>query len=259
MKTKLAVSVLLAVFAALPLAVVADATITFPKDDAGMAAYVKLNQLSQVNFDNACQSLFENAAPSGQTYMIGTKNYSATDDGTNKVEFHIYLGTDGWLVVYLLRNQNPSRIVNWQSGHPLSETLLKIATEDAIDKIGASVAETMKYYDFSNPDATKMTLIRETVEPGQTADDFSVTVPGNLYRASYSLASFGGAYNSQTVFASLYMDNNQFVDKITDTPIIWGDYDESIFTAQTSHTVILNKRNDNTTARVTTLLFYKPI
>ena len=192
--SKLVLTAIAGLFAILPALATAqtDAT-TFPVDQAGMAAYVKLDSISQTNFDNAKQSLFDQVETAGSTYLIGTKQYSVDGSDQNKINFHIYLGANGWLVAYLLNTEEPTRIVNWNTGAALSDTLLKTAIEDAISKIGATAANPVAYYDFAFPDAQKMTLTRENVngDNGVFTKNFTVLVPGTVYQASYSLKSDG--------------------------------------------------------------------
>lgn len=235
---------------------------TFPADKAGMAAYVKLDPLTETNFDNAKASLFDSVESFGETYMIGLKEYSVDGPNYNKLNFRIYLGTNGWLVVYLLKDQEPSRIVNWRRDAAtgkfvsLSDTLLKFAIENAISKIGAPAVTSVEYYNFAYPDAKKMTLTRENIYNGEPiTDDFTVLVPGTLYLASYALASIGGAQNTWSEAVGAYIDNKK-INGIGDIPFIYGNYLAADFTAGVSHTIRLDKRNDDYPASIVTMLFY---
>lgn len=245
------------------------AATTFPVNEAGIAAYVKLDSISQTNFDRARQSLFDSVESFGDTYMIGVKEYSidGIDGGPyNKVNLHMYLGADGWLVVYLLKTEEPSRIVNWRADAatgklvPLSDTLLKFAIEDATSKIGASALTSAAYYDFAQPEATKMTMIREIIEKGgqESSDEFTVLVPGTLQQASWATKCFDCAINSWDAAATLYVDNNYAAGEVS-TSFDYGDYDNAMLGGNKSHAIRLDRRSgsDDYVGAVT-LLLYSP-
>ena len=139
----------------------------FPQDQAGIAAYVKLEGVSQTSFDTALDDFFDSTEPSDSTCMIGVKGYLVDDQpydpyAYNKTDIHVYLGVDGWLAAYLLKDDPAAKIVNWRPGAELKDTLLKVALEDAIAKLGAAPIGEIKYHDFSAPASSKMTLVKES-------------------------------------------------------------------------------------------------
>ncbi len=151
---------------------------TFPVDEAGIAAYVKVDNINDID-RNALAEAFKTIEKSGESYVIGKVPV------TNKP--HLYVGLDGWIVAYFLKEEHASKI----AGGPKTTTL-----EEAIDymceKIGATCSTDIKYYDFEFPEANKLTLI---VENGKS-DSFYVTVPGTLYEASYRFQIIGPCYCS---------------------------------------------------------------
>jgi hypothetical protein len=254
---KLILTAIIGLFAFLPLLAEAQTnSTTFPVDQAGMAAYVKLDSISETNFDNAKQSLFDQVETAGSTYLIGTKQYSIDGSEQKKVNFHIYLGADGWLVVYLTKDQEPSRMVNWHTGTALSDTLLKSVIEDAIQKIGAAASKPFAYYDFAFPDAQKMTMVRENVngDNGVYTKRFTVLVPGTIYQASYSLKCDGLSKPSNYTFGSLQI-GDQVVNDMTTSPLVYGIYGNALFTANQSHTIQLNQGYTDPLSGATLILY----
>lgn len=240
-----------------------NAASAFPADAAGLAAYVKLSAISQDTFDRARQSLFESVESAAATYMIGVKKYSndGVSNGYDQTVFHIYLGADGWLAVYLLKDQFPGQIANWREGAGLSDTMLKYAVDDALQKIGAAAAEPLKYYNFAYPDAKKMTFVRETMNKGDQiySDDFSVLIPGTFYQGSYGIKCFDCAIRSWNEMGmNLYVDNSLFVGKPYEA-FLYGNYDGVLFGDNKSHTVSLSRRSyvDDKVSGFT-VLFYSP-
>jgi hypothetical protein len=250
-----------ALFCFLAISPAVNAATTFPKNEAGIAAYVKLAPLSQTNFDNARRLLFDSASASS-TYMIGIESYNAAEQNQtykDSIDFHIYLGTNGWLVAYLLKDETPSKIVNWNAGQPLSNTMLKAVIEDAIQKIGATASSSIQYYDFFHPEANKMTLVREnlTAETASTTNDFNVTVPGTLYQASWAI-NCDEAIGSSYADATTVLLDNSTAGYSAAKPIVYGNYDLRSFIANIDHKITLKRRSDsNYKTSAATLLIYK--
>lgn len=152
-----------------------DTSITFPVDEAGIAAYVKLDSVDQAKIIQAA-NVFSSFESGGDDYVIG-------DVELVEMHPHIYLGLDGWIVAYFLKGEESSRIVNWDQGE-LSETILKNAIDKVATAIGTgySVSD-LKYYDFSHPQANKLSIIKKHTGG---SGSFSVLVPGTIYEAAYT-------------------------------------------------------------------------
>jgi len=166
----------------LPVFVKADTSTTFPVDQAGIAAYVKVDNINNVDI-NTIGNAFHSIEASGESYIIGTVE---VQNEVNPSYPHLYIGLDGWLVAYYLKTEEASRMMQWKNyvkGSIATNTL-----KDAIDYIcgqtGLTYSADLKYYDFEFPDANKLTLVaeRSTYPP----NDFYVTVPGDNLRSSLS-------------------------------------------------------------------------
>lgn len=153
-------------------------TTTFPVEEAGIAAYVRLDNIENIDleaFANACDSIKE----LGENYIVGTIKIE------NFLGFnypHIYVGADGWIVAYYLKTEEASRIMQWKgyAAGSINTTILKDAIDYITQMVGVTYSTPIKYYDFEFPEATKMTIVVDR-------NDFYVTVPGALYEASYGL------------------------------------------------------------------------
>lgn len=160
---------------------------TFPVDEAGIAAYVKLDSVDISDLTEAL-NFYHSIEKQEETYIIGTMEVAneSPKGGQWSNYPHLYIGLDGWVVAYYLNTEGASRIMQWKGYTPgaISTTTL----EDAIDimsaHIGVTYSTLIKYYDFRFPEANKLTLIAETVVTGSNC--FSVTIPGTLYEGSYS-------------------------------------------------------------------------
>lgn len=238
-------------------------TLGFPSEEAGIAAYVKLQSINQATFDQARQNLFDYVESCGDTYMIGVKGYSATGEyikgvAQNKIDVRLYLGANGWLAAYLKKDEAASRIVNWRDGALLQETLLKIALEDAMAKINVLPAGEAQYHDFANPGALKMTMVKESIAPNETdasgivsSKNFSVLIQGTFKKLSWAMKSIGGYCTMGTGIkpASFSVDNDSIVSGGC-SEFTYSDYTGTIFNDQKSHIVRVGKNQEQPYADV---------
>ena len=231
----------------------------FPQDQAGIAAYVKLTGVNQTSFDTALDDFFDSTEPSGDTYMIGVKGYLVDDQPYdpynyqyNKTDIHFYLGVDGWLAAYLLKDDPAAKIVNWRPGAELKNTLLEIALEDAIGKLGAAPAGEIKYHDFSAPASSKMTLVKES-SPANDQDsegnpinynEFSAMMKGTLNRFSWSVEGVGTSCggHSWIMPVDLFIEGSSPIARAGCPGFSYGDIPAlGIFNDQKSHIVRMSK------------------
>ena len=253
---RLFAAVCAAVFLSILFALPAQAA--FPQDQAGIAAYVKLTGVSQTSFDTALDDFFDSTEPSGDTYMIGVKGYLVDDQpydpyAYNKTDIHFYLGVDGWLAAYLLKDDPAAKIVNWRPGADLKDTLLKVALEDAIAKLGAAPTGEIKYHDFSAPASSKMTLAKES-SPANDQDsggnpinynEFSAMMKGTLNRFSWSVEGVGtscGGHSWMTP-VDLFIEGGDPIGGAGCSRFTYGEYiyAPEKFNDQKSHIVRMSK------------------
>lgn len=232
----------------------------FPQDQAGIAAYVKLSGVNQTSFDTALDDFFDSTEPSDNTCMIGVKGYLVDDQPYdpynyqyNKTDIHFYLGVDGWLAAYLLKDDPAAKIVNWRPGAELKDTLLKVALEDAIAKLGAAPTGEIKYHDFSAPASSKMTLAKES-SPANDQDsggnpinynEFSAMMKGTLNRFSWSVEGVGtscGGHSWMTP-VDLFIEGGDPIGGAGCSRFTYGEYiyAPEKFNDQKSHIVRMSK------------------
>ena len=226
----------------------------FPVDKAGIAAYVKLDvpadQMYKVLTDALSYYSNKETPETNQYYVIGVMKIEDKvqigSPNQNKVWFeypHLYIGLDGWMVAYYLKDEEPSRIMQWEGYTPgsITTTTLKEAIDEMCQDLGVNYSGEPKYYDFAYPQATKMTLVAETAPGGKNAgsNSFSVTIPGTLYQASYMTFMHCG-YSSCTM--KLDIDGNTVVSKYSssansDSFLEYGDYPLDLLTPNVPHLI----------------------
>ena len=161
------ISVLAAVFLCLFMAGTASATdgTTFPVDDAGIAAYVKVSESIdlQATMNNLLPHISDVIEVNPTYFIVNVTN----DD--NQIT-HLYVGADGWVIPYYLRTENVSKIVRWNitsSLDPTPKNVTKMTTlEEVISKTCAAIGvdyetikSNIKFYDFEHPNANRMMIV----------------------------------------------------------------------------------------------------
>ncbi|MEM4648278.1 MAG: hypothetical protein QXO12_03160 [Candidatus Pacearchaeota archaeon] len=253
---------LLGILITLPKVAKEESSTTFPVEKAGIAAYVRLDNIENIDlraFANACDSIEELK----ENYIIGTVKVENAV-GTN--EPHIYVGGDGWIVAYYLKDEPSAKVMQWKgyTTGTISTTILKDAIDQITKKVGVNYSDPIKYYHFKFKDANKMTLIAET--QGREPNDFYVTVPGTLYEASYGvLMKNGCSSGSECRILQLKIDDKTVYKSYHGCSWSWsppfstyGYYDLSDFEpGVTHHIVFYNGCAGWTETETVTALIYK--
>jgi hypothetical protein len=233
-----------------------ETTTTFPVGEAGIAAYVKLDSVTIEDLTEALNHYYTREKQT-ETYVIGTvevvnkfwKNYP-----------HLYISLDGWMVAYYLKDEEASKIMQWKDYTPgsITTTTLKDVIDFMAESIGVTYSTEVKYYNFEFPEANKMTLIAETLPQstlGYCKNGFSVTVPGTLYEASYSIYAVHWGYDTRRM--NLNMDNEIiFTTEVTQSEEFYGFYDLTDFEVNVPHFIELSRYNCNGEGAATVLIYH---
>ena len=185
---------------------------TFPVDEAGIAAYVNIGPIEAQKLTEAA-NFFTKLEKVGEDYVIGTYNINGI------FEPHVYVGLDGWVVSYYLKNEESSRIVqlNTVFGDPsyiedMSNTnLLRTITDLNLALYDtASRVEDVKYYNFAYPAAKKMVVIRKDRITGKGEASFQLSVPATIYEASWAVDP---RWRDSQMQQKLFLDGNLILDQ----------------------------------------------
>jgi len=193
--------VLAAVFMSLFIAGNASAT-TFPVDEAGISAYVKVSD--SIDLHGAMDNLLPHIAEVlevNPTYFIVTVT---NDDNQNT---HLYVGADGWVIPYYLGTEEVSRAVRWNVASdedPTPEEVTSMTTlEEVISKTCdaagidyETIKSGIKFYDFEHPNADRMIFAVDIVSDLQS-DFFYMGIPPEVTvkECSFSNYIFGEGWS----------------------------------------------------------------
>ena len=201
MNIKFKILTSIALICTLLLAGSASAAVDFPADEAGFAAYVKASPSIDLN---DTKSAFASIERETEDYIIGTVDITWHSEEKRP---HIYVSKDGWIVAYYPKDRSAGWIFPWYeyAGGPLSSTTLSKALGIVANAVGGTT-NGLKYYDFRNPDASKMMIIIEST--GGT-EFYTLTVP-----TSYSLYAVDWSHYSSTQcsngYSYVYLDGASF-------------------------------------------------
>ena len=166
-------------------------SITFPVNEAGIAAYTKVSSISVEDLFYVGDELIK----SGESFIIVKVNVPVTEEDL-KIPVNVYIGLDGWIVAYLSRGEPVAKIMQWRNFRGMIESnVLKDAIEIVCQQMNRSYSHPIKYYNFEFPEATQLTLIAERTGRIESdggsqfirQNDFYVTVPRIPYEVSFEL------------------------------------------------------------------------
>lgn len=162
---------------------------TFPVDEAGIAAYV---EAKNITVEKLSKVPFETIEKRDETFVYGKIQKYILGEGEAP---HVYIGLDGWIVAYFLREEPVSKMVNvnWK-GWPqwkayLNPNSLEIVISNLCTQLKLDCSSQIKYYDFEFPEANKMTIIGHCAGWGCASSqrNFLVSISGKLFEASYAI------------------------------------------------------------------------
>lgn len=205
-------------------AIATDGT-TFPVDDAGIAAYVKVSEsIELAKVVSVCSYIEEMTT----TYFIG---YVQNSDVQTT---HLYVGADGWVIPYYLNTEEASHIVRWNMLSDYDPTIENVTAMNTFEEVISRVCTNLeinydtikseiKYYDFEFPDATNMVISYDIVH-GETENSFELLIPSDFVTVYESSWSF--YVNTVDSYSRLYCDENE-IRFLLHENIAFGFYDLS--------------------------------
>ena len=207
----------------------------FPEDEAGISAYVNVNQ--SIDITEAVKA-FTQTEELSQTHAIGI---IPIDNKRGTINVHVYVDTGGYVVAYFKNTEPASKILKWSGmdfNNPKMEDFITNTAIKAmcgkIDVYYLDIKDDIKYYDFEYLDAKKMVIFLNA--RGSGGDEYThIFIPGKyrLYEASYSLISDTSNRNY------LYVDGKRIASAYNG--LTTGTYDpEDVLPLGKPHTIKLS-------------------
>jgi len=161
----------------------ASSETTFLEEEAGMSIYINIGR----SIDLAvAKTVYRTIEKETSNYTVGS---IALPGLSEDEDVHCFVHKDGWIVVYYLKGEPISKIVDWNlwSGGKLTKNKLQAGLEQMTNALGSS-ATGAKYYHYQYPYANKCMLAIET-QVGDGEDNFNITIPSDgfpVYERSWS-------------------------------------------------------------------------
>lgn len=148
---------------------------SFLDQEAGIAAYVNVGQTIDLTKAKAAYRTVEKETASYIVGSVALPDYPVSED------VHAFVHKDGWIVVYYLKDEPTSKIVDWK-GYSAQRISTKL--ELGLAKVGNTlgVAITNQYYHFHYPAANKLMIVAKAAQ-----GTFKIKLPSsfNFYERSY--------------------------------------------------------------------------
>ena len=161
----------------------------FPREDAGMSAYVRVEQPISLEKLIAVfkDRKVEDISGSHIIGIVPIANFGTT------VNVHLYADADGWLVAYMGRGMPGAYVAQWEPADVNAPRFSELSTtlEDALVKAREAaelVVEqwVVKYYNFEYPSADRMAIFTKTqATTGSTFMQVALPVGYTYYESSY--------------------------------------------------------------------------
>lgn len=147
---------------------------TFLEQEAGMSIYMK----ADVTIDLAkAKNVYKNIEKETSEYIVGSLSLP---DLPESDDVHCFVHVTGWIVVYYLKTEPISKIIDWSyyTNNVLTKTKLQIGLEKMALALGVNVAG-INYYHFQYPYADKWMIVIE-VQLDQGEDSFNIKIPSSF-------------------------------------------------------------------------------
>lgn len=150
-------------------------TASFLDTEAGIGGYAQVTWTASTSATvwSNVKAQLQTIEKEGSDYVIGT---FALTDYAPRWDPHVYIGKDGWVVVYWPKDETPAILFDIKAGFGKTHVDRAMA---AIAAAGGVPKPSVSYYDFAHPTANRIiTASLPTTASGEAS--FSVTLPSGV-------------------------------------------------------------------------------
>lgn len=176
-----------------------DDGFNFLMQEAGMTAYANIEQPIDLS---SVRRFFTTIDEETSTYIIGSvtaPGYENIIELEERMNLHVFVHVDGWVVSYLLQRQSAGLLIDWAGydGDKLNSTTIA----DIVQKVlgGTTGAGTpVTYYDFRYPQATTIEMIADVETDSKQVDGFELEIPPTftVFESAWSHGTFNTDYST---------------------------------------------------------------
>ncbi|MEM2592324.1 MAG: hypothetical protein QXI60_07050 [Thermofilaceae archaeon] len=194
-----------------------EGALAFPKDAAGISAWVKLERT--IKIDETLSKIFYRIEDVSDSHILGTVEVS---DYVRTVYPHLYVDVQGWIIAFFLPSEPTASIIMWLGDVYNPQPRIKTTLEAALEKVAATLQFLLPktaFYDFRYPKAnTMLMLLRIFPSPDTKVMYVKFPLPYKIYQLSFNhyAANINCAYDPQWFESSLTIDRT-LVSKLSGT------------------------------------------
>jgi hypothetical protein len=219
----------------------------FPMSEAGISAYVKINQ--SVDIAKA-RAFLRGIQAEGDDYLIGIVELSGLRE---ELWPHLYVNKSGWFLAYYSKYDPASKLMPWNGyqGGPVATTTLRDALVQFTTQVFASMQmafsfsaseKDLHYYDFRYPEARAFVLAVDVVLPNQE-DSMRYAIPSAVLTYESSWAHYAEDVNGYDSTESK-VDGSTLYRGGGGTYYASGLLGEQFLIKERSHTVSISQGRD---------------
>lgn len=246
----------------------------FPVNSAGITAYAKINA-SGIEIVTEALTFLDSVDDTDTTYALGKKIVPITvkaegvDVREKNISVSFYIDTNGWIASFLERDEDTSKIMQWTDYKEkgVQDNILEEVLSSMIESLEVNLETEINYYHFGYPEANRIVMIVETMDHiVEKSDSFSITVPGIIHEASYSLfySLLNGNYDEWSCAPTLRIDEKEvfslFVQKCVGSDLVYGRYNLDHIKANVPHLIKLSADTEgsyNISLGASTVIIYQ--
>ena len=187
----------------------------FLNDEAGIAAYVNVNQAIDLSMAKKVFRTVENETDTCLNGSVGIPDLDENQDA------HVYVHKDGWIVAYYLNDEPVAKILNWTrfaQDKTVRPNNLDVVIGIICNSAGLPIPK-IKYYDFKYPHANRIVFIADANDaPGDNS--FNVKLPSNFVFFERSISHYSHTDGNWGAKSELLIDG-AVLDKIAPPDHNW--------------------------------------
>lgn len=187
-------------------AFIQSASTTFLDEEAGISIYTNIGHSLDLS---KAKAKFKTIEKETAEYIIGSLSLP---DLPESDDVHCFVHKNGWIVVYYLKAEPTSKIIdwNWYLAGKLTKTKLQIGLQEMCSALGVTPTD-INYYHFQYPYAYKL-MISIDWQEGSGTDSFNIKIPSEFtfYERSWSHRGGDGTATSCGLLTAVQLSPDTF-------------------------------------------------
>ncbi|MEM1552146.1 MAG: hypothetical protein QXH03_05725 [Candidatus Bathyarchaeia archaeon] len=161
-----------------------EGALAFPRDAAGISAWVKLERT--IKIDETLSKIFYRIEDVSDSHILGTVEVS---DYVRTVYPHLYVDVQGWIIAFFLASEPTASIVKWLGDIHNPQPRIGTTLESALEMVSSVIKFPLPkptFYDFRYPKANTMLILLRVLPAADTKVMYiKVPLTFKVYQVSF--------------------------------------------------------------------------